>query len=174
MILKLIYPSKDYVSDVCQRADGLETDGTRPPWRIYLIPLAADPADNNLPASNCCLLVRCHRILFRSLDSVVRRAINKQSGPTFVRTCAKSFESPQRTSQTVIKLPVRVSWTRPIPSLDFIDRICLLTRATCRQIVLAAFCQSINHCYRQSGPAARRLIIPLIPDRIGGWICFYI
>ena len=53
-------------------------------------PLATDPEDNNLPASNCCLLVRCHQILFHSLYSVVRQAFNKQHAPTFVRTCNSS------------------------------------------------------------------------------------
>ncbi len=137
-------------------------DGTRPPWRVYLIPLAADPALENLSSSNCCLLVRCHRLLRRPLHSVIRRAINKHQwsqpmGPTsssglLILRNSKSFDLSQRTIPTGSRRRVHVSWTRPIPTIDFIDRICLLTRTTCRQVVLAAFCQSVNQCYRQSGP----------------------
>lgn len=122
------------------RQDGLKTDEQIPPWRIYLIPL--DSSNNE--KSNCCLLVHHHRLLRWSLDCVIRRVLAKHWTER-VDYGRKSFDLPQRRH-----VPY-VSWTRPIPSIDFIDRICLLTRSTCRQVVLAAFCQSINQCYRQSG-----------------------
>ena len=120
--------------------------------------------------SNCCLLVRCHRLLCLPLDSLIREALNKPSierdrpsiaiqrdrlplqrvASAAATTTAKSFDSPQRAIATGNGW-IHVSWTRPIPSIGFIDRICLLTRTSARQVVLAAFCQSINQCCRQSG-----------------------
>jgi hypothetical protein len=64
---------------------------------------------------------------------------------------AKSFDSPQRAAIATGNGWAHVSWTRPIPSIGFIDRICDLTGATSGQVVLAAFCQSVNQCCRQSG-----------------------
>lgn len=143
------------MSEIYQRPDGIETDSQRPPWRVYLIPLALanDPDTVFSSSSNCCLLVRCHRLLCNPLDSLIREALDKRwierDGPTSSRV-SQSFDTPQRTVATGSGC-VHVSWTHPIPSIDFIDRICLLTGATSAQVVLAAFCQSINQCYRQSG-----------------------
>lgn len=142
---------------------------------MYLIPLALshDPdkvsfsvhSGSNSSSSNCCLLVRCHRLLCLPLDSLIREALNKPSierdRPSIAiqrvassgaagTTTAKSFDSPQRAIATGNGW-IHVSWTRPIPSIGFIDRICFLTRTSARQVVLAAFAQSINQCCRQSG-----------------------
>ena len=149
------------MSEVFQRPDGIETEAEQSPWRVYLIPLALshdpDKVSLSVNGSNCCLLVRCHHLLCLPLDSLIRETLNKPSiekdRPSMAMqrmVVAKSFDSPQRTIATGNGW-VHVSWTRPIPSIGFIDRICFLTRATARQVVLAAFCQSINQCCRQSG-----------------------
>lgn len=144
---------KEYVSEVYQRPDGIETHTEHSPWRVYLIPLAlANDADKLLSnASNCCLLVHCHRLLCLPLDSLIREALDKRwidrDGPASSRVSI-NVETPQRAVATGC---VHVSWTHPIPSIDFIDQICLLTGATSAHVVIAAFCQSINQCYRQSG-----------------------
>ncbi|KAI9562846.1 hypothetical protein GHT06_010301 [Daphnia sinensis] len=155
----------EYVSEVYQRPDGIETDSQRPPWRVYLIPLALadDPDTVFSSSSNCCLLVRCHRLLCNPLDSLIREALDKRwierDGPSPVRV-TKSFDIPQRAVATGSGC-VHVSWTRPIPSIDFIDRICLLTGAISAQVVLTAFCQSINQCYRQSANSAAILQVEM-------------
>ncbi|XP_057367204.2 uncharacterized protein LOC130688248 [Daphnia carinata] len=155
----------EYVSEVYQRPDGIETDTQRPPWRVYLIPLAlADDPDKVFSStSNCCLLVRCHRLLCNPLDSLVREALDKRwierDGPAPSRV-SKSFDTPQRAVVTGSGC-VHVSWTHPIPSIDFIDRICLLTGATSAQVVLAALCQSINQCCKQSATSAAILQVEM-------------
>ncbi|KZS12469.1 Uncharacterized protein APZ42_022571 [Daphnia magna] len=155
----------EYVSEIYQRPDGIETDSQRPPWRVYLIPLALanDPDTVFSSSSNCCLLVRCHRLLCNPLDSLIREALDKRwierDGPTSSRV-SQSFDTPQRTVATGSGC-VHVSWTHPIPSIDFIDRICLLTGATSAQVVLAAFCQSINQCYRQSAASTGTLQVDM-------------
>ncbi|XP_046449243.1 uncharacterized protein LOC124197750 [Daphnia pulex] len=159
----------EYISEVYRRPEG--ADGEQPPWRVYLIPLALshDPDKVSWPASgsNCCLLVRCHRLLSLPLDSLIREALNKPSierdncTPSSmavqqrVVVVAKSFDSLQRAAiATGNGWGAHVSWTRPIPSIGFIDRICDLTGATSGQVVLTAFCQSVNQCCRQSATAA--------------------
>lgn len=140
----------------------METDGQQPPWRIYLIPLIVISGEKNLSSwSNCCLVVRCHRLLSQPLDRLIRTAIQQRSliqpedGTRNKRPSQKTVQNPlvllDPPHRLVANGGIHVSWTRPIASTDFIDRICHLTGATCHQIVLAAFCQSINQSYRQSG-----------------------
>lgn len=134
-----------------------------PPWRIYLIPLLVlDPETTPSSHSDCCLVIRCHRLLCNPMDFLIHQVLQEFLGNPydsvgrFGRVDNQSFDSLHQIYRmkaigSIFDHPVHVSWTRPIPSLDFIDRMCHLTETTCLHIVLAAFCQSINQCYRQSG-----------------------
>lgn len=147
---------QEYVSEVFQRFDGLETNHKLPPWRIYLIPLLVVESEKTSSSnSDCCLVIRCHRLLCHPLNSLIHKVISQlwrepDRSISYFSRMVKSLDATHR-AKAIGSHPVHVSWTRPIPSVDFIDRMCHLTDATCLQIVLAAFCQSINQCYRQSG-----------------------
>jgi hypothetical protein len=139
---------KDYVSEVCNRSllDEIWL------WRLFLIPLDCKDVHCQPSFSNCCIVSQCHKRLETAVDSLVRHVLNwnniEGSPVLFVmpRLTVERETIDERDTET----PAFLAWTRRFPK-DLLDRICLTAHATCHQIMLTVFCQSVNHLCQQIG-----------------------
>lgn len=122
------------------------------PWRIFLIPLLDRRRTSNkedVVIGGCVLVSQCHWRLRSSLDSLVQQSLMDSNGSSVLPILA-ALHGPSRRSSILTDGRALLAWTRSL-SRGLLDRICLAAGATCRQLILAAFCQSAHHFCQQAG-----------------------